>query len=278
MSEASILSLIENALLEDLPNGDLTTDNLAIGPKMGTARLVAKADLVLSGSDVFEQTVLLLEPNMQITWHKHDGDEILNQQTVCTLMGDMIQLLKAERTALNFIQHLSGIATQTRAFVKKVQHTETKILDTRKTLPGYRALEKRAVRHGGGQNHRMNLSHWVMIKDNHIAVAGGIPQAVQRIRQHFSGPQCVECSSLDQVKEAVELKVERILLDNMSTEMIKKSLELIPEAIEVEASGNMSLGRVTEVAETGVDFISVGALTHSAPAADLSLLFDWRTP
>jgi nicotinate-nucleotide pyrophosphorylase (carboxylating) len=238
---------------------------------------VAKSDLVLSGCDLFEQTILTLNPEMKVTWLKHDGDEALSKQTVCTLLGDLIQLLKAERTALNFIQHLSGIATHTRQFVRQIQATQAQILDTRKTLPGYRQLEKRAVRHGGGQNHRMNLSDAVMIKDNHIAVAGGITPAVQRIRQHSQLPLWVETTTVDQVKEAVQLGVARIILDNMSTATMKDCLSLIPDDIEVEASGNMSLSRVREVADTGVDFISVGALTHSAPAADLSLEFDWRS-
>ena len=273
-----LVSMIEAALREDIPNGDVTTDNLALGSRFGTARLVAKSDLVLSGCELFEQTVLLLEPQAKITWHKKDGDAVLKSQTVCTILGDMIQVLKAERTALNFIQHLSGVASLTAQFVAETKHTSTKILDTRKTLPGYRTLEKKAVRHGGGTNHRKNLSDAILVKDNHIAVAGSIRTAVERIRAHSQLPICVEAATLPQVQECVELKVERILLDNMSNETIEQALQIIPDEIEVEASGNMSLNRVRSVAELGVDFISVGALTHSSPAADLSLLFDWKKP
>jgi nicotinate-nucleotide pyrophosphorylase (carboxylating) len=277
MLSDSFKTLIDSALTEDLPTGDITTENLALSSRHGTAKLVAKSDLVLSGRAMFEQTVLRLEPQMEVTWLKTDGDHVLKGQAVCTLLGDLIQLLKAERTALNFIQHLSGIATITRTFVEQVRGTSAQIIDTRKTLPGYRVLEKRAVRDGGGGNHRMNLSESVMIKDNHIAVAGGITPAVTRIRQNHTGHICVEAASLDQVREAVQLSVERILLDNMAVEMLSAAVKLIPDAIEVEASGNMTLSRVREVAKTGVDFISVGALTHSAPAADLSLMFDWNT-
>ncbi|MCX7977422.1 MAG: nicotinate-nucleotide diphosphorylase (carboxylating), partial [Bdellovibrionaceae bacterium] len=151
------------------------------------------------------------------------------------------------------------------------------ILDTRKTIPGLRLLEKKAVLHGGGQNHRMNLSEAILIKDNHIAVAGGLRAAVERVRARTSLPIEVECETLEQVKEAVSLRVQRILLDNMSTETLRAALALIPTSIQTEASGNMTLDRVAEVAATGVNFISVGALTHSAPAADVSLEFDWGT-
>ena len=242
----------------------------------GQARLVAKEDLVISGTLAFEQTMLALDPLCKVQWHFKEGDAVLNRQIVCHITGDLMQILKAERVALNFIGHLSGIATLTRCYVKQVEHTKTKILDTRKTLPGYRDLEKKAVAHGGGQNHRYNLSEAVLIKDNHILVAGGLSKAVERIRQNTHEKIEVECSTLEEVREAVKLNVERIMLDNMANEMISASLELIPEAIQVEASGNMNVGRVKSVAELGVDFISVGAITHSAPTADLSLLFDWQ--
>jgi nicotinate-nucleotide pyrophosphorylase (carboxylating) len=176
--------------------------------------------------------------------------------------------------------HLSGIATFTAKFVDQVKNThlkkQCKILDTRKTTPGYRDLEKRAVVHGGGQNHRQNLSSGILLKDNHIAVMRGITPAVERARQHTKLPLEVEARSLDDVKECVSLNVERILLDNMNNEMTAAAMKLIPDSISVEASGNMSLDRVASVAALGVDFISVGALTHSAPSADLSLLFDWE--
>lgn len=267
--------LIHQAFAEDLPGPDVTTDNLGIAVTPGTARLIAKSDLVLSGCELFSRCILLHAPDIKLTWFRADGETALQGQTICTLAGDLIPVLRGERVALNFLQHLSGIATLTSRFVSLTKGTQCKILDTRKTLPGYRSLEKQAVAHGGGVNHRLNLSHAVMIKDNHIALAGGIKKAVTEIRKQYSGAICVECATLDEVKEAVELRPARILLDNLSTALMKHALELIPDEIEVEASGNMTLDRIPEVAAIGVDFISVGQLTHSAPAADLSLLFDW---
>ncbi|MCM2283010.1 MAG: carboxylating nicotinate-nucleotide diphosphorylase [Bdellovibrionaceae bacterium] len=272
----TLLDLIHAAVKEDMPAGDLTTDSLALAPRFGQARLVAKEDLVLSGTAPFEETMLLLEPNARVHWHFREGDLVLNKQVICVITGDLIQVLKAERVALNFVGHLSGIATLTRCFVKQIEHTKTRILDTRKTLPAFRELEKRAVAHGGGQNHRKSLSDAILIKDNHIAVAGGLSKAVERIRQHTKSHLEVECSTLDDVREAVALKVERILLDNMNNDRLREALAIIPSHIETEASGNMTLDRVKSVAEIGVTYISVGALTHSAPAADVSLLFDWQ--
>jgi nicotinate-nucleotide pyrophosphorylase (carboxylating) len=218
-----------------------------------------------------------LEPAARVQWQFEEGDTILNRQNICTINGDLIQILKAERIALNFLGHLSGISTLTRSFVKKVSHTKTKILDTRKTLPGYRELQKRAVVHGGGLNHRFNLSEAILVKDNHITVMGGIMSAVARIREHSHQPIEVEASNLIEVEQAVSAKVHRILLDNMPNDLLKQALEIIPKEILTEASGNMSLERVASVAELGVDFISVGALTHSAPCADVSLIFDWES-
>ena len=272
----NISELIRAALKEDMPTGDLTTESLALAPRQGRAKLIAKQDLILSGTAPFEQTMHMLEPSAKLKWHFEEGDKVLNKQIICSLQGDLIQILKAERVALNFLMHLSGIATFTSEFVKRVEPFGTKILDTRKTLPGYRELEKRAVFHGGGMNHRMNLSSAVLVKDNHISVMGGITAAVARIREHTQTPIEVEARTLEDVKECVSLKVNRILLDNMNNEMLKAALDLIPEEIETEASGNMNLERVGTVAEIGVDFISVGALTHSAPSADVSLMFQWE--
>lgn len=271
----TLFDLITAALQEDLPEGDLTTDSLSLAERMGRARLVAKQDLFLSGTSAFEQTVLMLEPQAKIKWHFQEGDSVLKGQIVCTIQGNLIQILKAERTALNFIMHFSGIATLTNQFVVAAGF-HTKILDTRKTLPGYRQLEKRAVLHGGGTNHRMDLSSAIMIKDNHIAVAGGIENAVNQVRARSQAPIEVEASNLEDVKVCVRLRVSRILLDNMNNEMLEQALVLIPKEIETEASGNMSLERIPSVAKLGVTFISVGALTHSAPAADFSLQFLWN--
>lgn len=269
------LEMIKAALKEDMPLGDITTESLAVKPKQGEALLKAKEDLALSGATAFEQTILFLEPQAKVKWHFNEGDFIFKGQNICSIEGDLIQVLKAERVALNFLGRLSGIATLTRKFVKAVEGTSTSILDTRKTTPLYRELEKRAVTHGGGTNHRFNLSDAVLIKDNHISLMKGITPAVQRLRLHCDLPVEVEASTLDQVKECVSLKVNRILLDNMNNELLAQALKLIPREIRTEASGNMNLQRVPEVAALGVDFISVGALTHSAPTADVSLLFDW---
>jgi len=272
--------LITAALSEDMPTGDLTTECLALGPRPGRAKLKAKSDLVLSGTPAFEQTMHKLEPMAKLKWHFEEGARVLAGQNVCTIQGDLIQILKAERVALNFLMHLSGIATFTAQFVDRVKNThpkkQCKILDTRKTTPAYRELEKRAVVHGGGENHRQNLRSGILIKDNHIAVMKGIGAAVDRARQHTKLPLEVEARTLDEVQECVALNVERILLDNMNNEMTLAAMKLIPDRISVEASGNMNLDRVASVAALGVDFISVGALTHSAPSADLSLLFDWE--
>ena len=272
----TLLDLIKAAFKEDMPDGDLTTESLALSGRRGRAKLIAKQDMVLSGTEAFEQSLLVLDPLAKVKWHFEDGATVLNHQILCSIQGDLIQILKAERVALNFLMHLSGIATFTREFVKEVSPHPTKILDTRKTLPGYRDLEKRAVAHGGGHNHRMNLSSAILIKDNHIAVMGSVIEAVTRIRAHSNEPIEVEARTLDQVKECVDLQVHRILLDNMNNDLLTQALKLIPSAIETEASGNMTLERVNSVAALGLNFISVGALTHSAPSADVSLMFLWE--
>lgn len=269
------IDLIRAALKEDMPSGDVTTESLAMKPKHGEALLKAKEDLVLSGANAFEETLLFLEPQVKVKWQFNEGDLIYKGQNICAIEGDLIQILKAERVALNFLGRLSGIASLTRSFVKEIEGTQTRILDTRKTTPLLRELEKRAVQHGGGSNHRFNLSEAVLIKDNHISLAGDITKAVNRLRQHCNLPVEVEASNLEQVKECISLNINRILLDNMNNEMMALALKLIPKEIKTEASGNMILSRVKSVAELGVDYISVGALTHSAPCADVSLLFDW---
>ncbi|MBX3040479.1 MAG: carboxylating nicotinate-nucleotide diphosphorylase [Bdellovibrionaceae bacterium] len=271
----TILDLIKAAIKEDMPRGDVTTESLALKPRHGFARLKAKEDIVLSGSMPFEQTMQILEPNAKLSWHFEEGQAILKGQIVCTIEGDLVQILKAERVALNFLGHLSGIATHTRRFVRQIEGTTTKILDTRKTTPGLRDLEKRAVVHGGGFNHRLNLSTAILLKDNHLSVMGGIASAINRVREHSQLPIEVEAKTLDEVKEAVQLGVHRILLDNMDDETLRQAKALVPSTIETEASGNMALDRVRKVADIGIDYISVGALTHSAPVADVSLLFDW---
>ncbi len=271
----SIDERIRVAFQEDLPNGDLTTDTLFSEGKLGRARLVAKEDLVLSHRNLFERAMLYMCPDATFKWEFSDGDFILNKQTMCVIQGDLIKILKAERVSLNFLGHLCGIATLTRCFVNQVKHTNTKILDTRKTMPLYRDLEKAAVVNGGGQNHRMNLSDAILIKENHVRAAGSLRSAINKVKAETKSPIEVEVTDLEEVKTAVTLKVARLLLDNMTNEQMADALKIIPATVKTEASGNMKLDRVKSVAELGVDFISVGAITHSAPTADLSLLFEW---
>lgn len=273
----NLRQLIEKAYAEDIPRGDLTTDNLGLDERPGDAQLIAKEDLVVAGLQVFEDCVHYIDPSAKLRWQFKDGDLALNRQTVCWIKGDLIKLLRAERVALNFLGRLSGIATLTRCFVQETKGTECKILDTRKTTPLLRGLEKAAVRAGGGVNHRMNLSDAILIKENHIRAVGSIRAAIASIRERYNGPIEVECRTLDEVQTAVKERVDRILLDNMSTADMKAAREIIPAMISVEASGNMTVERIRDVAATGVDFISVGALTHSAPCADFSLMFDWQT-
>ncbi len=278
-----INELVKLALAEDMPDKtDVTSDPLAKAltksRQFGIARLIAKQDLIVSASALFDEVMKTEDPSLKIFWQFKDGQRASSKQILCSIEGHQISILKAERVALNFLGHFSGIATLTRKYVDAIAGTTTQILDTRKTMPLYRNWEKKAVRDGGGTNHRMNLSDGVMIKDNHIAMMGSIHAAVDEIRKHASRHLIVEASNLDQVIECVSLKVDHILLDNMTNEQIQACLKVIPKTIKVEVSGNMSLDRVKSVAELGVDFISVGAITHSAPVADFSLLFDWTKP
>lgn len=275
MDTLSTKDILKIAFQEDMPSGDITTDSLALSSRLGSAKLIAKEDLVLSGRQVFEEAIRMLEPSCKLTWYFEDSQMALKGQVLCLLQGDLIQILKAERVGLNLLGHLSGIATLTRCFVDQVKHTRTNILDTRKTTPLLRDLEKKAVSDGGGTNHRKNLSEAIMIKDNHIRAAGSITNAVERIRNHSKLPLTVEASTFEEVQECVGLGVDRILLDNMDNALLTKCVQIVPAHIETEASGNMTVERVRSVAETGVNTISVGQITHSAPSADISLIFEW---
>lgn len=271
----TISEMIELAYKEDMPHGDITTDSLDVLSYPGTAKLIAKSDLVLSGQKLFDDCIHYLEPHCQLRWMFHDGEHVLKKQTLCVLKGNLIQILKAERVALNFLGKFSGIATLTKSFVDQISQTQTQIIDTRKTTPLYRDLEKKAVRDGGGKNHRRDLSEFAMIKENHARVTNSLSLAIDMVRSKTKKFLVVEAHSLEDVDICIEKKVDRILLDNMDIMTLKKALEKIPKTIETEASGNMTLLRVKEVAETGVNYISIGALTHSAPTADISLLFEW---
>jgi nicotinate-nucleotide pyrophosphorylase (carboxylating) len=272
-----LTQMIQEALQEDMPDGDLTTDSLGVPIKNGRARLLAKEDLVLSGTNPFAETMKALDPQIKITWYFKDSDLVLRAQTIAVLEGNLVQILKGERVALNFLGHLSGVATFTKCFVNELgAKSKTKLLDTRKTLPLYRELEKLAVVHGGGFNHRKNLSDAIMVKNNHIALMGGMQKAVEAIRRQTQKPIEVEARTIEEVKAAVSLSVERILLDNMPDALLKEALALIPKSIATEASGNMTVDRMKTIASFGLNYISVGAITHSAPVADVSLHFDWE--
>lgn len=266
--------LIAHAYKEDIPDGDLATDSIGVENIQGQAKLIAKSDLVLSGQEIFEKSIKYMEPRADLKWLFQDSQVVLKKQTICVIKGNLVQLLKAERVALNFLGRLSGIASLTRMFVNKVAHTHTKILDTRKTTPLFRGLEKQAVKDGGGHNHRMSLSDFPMIKENHVRILGNLAQTIEKVRTAHPFLE-VEAHSLDDVKVCISKNVNRILLDNFSTQQIQEALQIIPKHIETEASGNMTLERVAEVAATGVNYISVGALTHSAPTADISLIFEF---
>lgn len=266
--------LVDRALQEDIPTSDITTDGLGVKTRIGVARLIAKEDLVLSGSTLFDLTFKKIDAENKISWGFKDGDLCLKNQTLATIKGNQVTMLKSERVALNFLGHLSGVASLTRCFVNEVSGTKTQITDTRKTLPGMRSFQKQAVVHGGGVNHRMSLSDRVLIKENHIQIAGDIQSAIKTIKSQTKEHLTVEVKNLDEVKAAIELKVDRILLDNMSSEEMRAAVKIIPGFIETEASGNMTLDRVKSVAQIGVNYISVGALTHSAPCADISLLLE----
>lgn len=265
--------LIEAALSEDIGDGDITTSSIIRTPLKADAHLRAKEGLILAGSDVFHRVYKKLDPEINFIAHFKDGDEISQGSVIGELSGKVETILKGERVALNFLQRLSGIATITQEYVKKVSSYPVKILDTRKTTPGWRALEKYAVKMGGGTNHRVGLFDAVLIKDNHINAAGGIKEAVRRVRAHIPDDVRieVETSNLQEVQEAVDSGVSTIMLDNMSTEMMREAVKMVSGKVLIEASGNISLYNVEEVARTGVNFISVGALTHSARAVDISL-------
>ncbi len=269
----AIARLIALALEEDLGRGDVTT--LATIPPDCTAqgKITAKAGLTLAGLPLIQQVLHAVDTNVEVHLLKTEGAVVTTGVVVATLWGNAASLLIAERTLLNFLQHVSGVATLTRKFVEAIVGTPCTIIDTRKTLPGFRLLDKYAVTQGGGTNHRMGLDDGVLIKDNHISVCGGVGAAVRQARQHASTLLRieVECTTLEEVQEAVEAQADILLLDNMTTPQMRDAVQLVNGKALLEASGNMSLGRAREVAETGVDFISVGALTHSAPAVDLSM-------
>ena len=264
--------LFELAYAEDIGDGDITTNNLVPSDSNKTAVLVAKEEGVIAGLPVAEMVFKKFDPVIEWKELMPDGSKVKPGDVIVEFKGNYRALLTGERKALNFIQRLSGIATYANKCMKEVEGHKVEILDTRKTLPGYRYLDKYAVRMGGASNHRFGLYDMVMIKDNHIQVAGGIKKAVEAIRSKV--PKSikieVETSNLEQVQEALDADVDIIMLDNMSAKMMKKAVELIGKRAKIEASGNMTLKRIRKVAATGVNYISIGALTHSVKALDIS--------
>jgi nicotinate-nucleotide pyrophosphorylase (carboxylating) len=270
----SVSECIDRALAEDIGSGDVTTDNIVSPEAWLRGCIVAKQNGVVAGLKIAEAVWLKLEERVKFTPKVTDGARVETRTVLAEVSGPARALLTGERTALNFLGRMSGIATLTRQFVDAVSSTKAKILDTRKTAPGLRALDKRAVAIGGGRNHRNGLFDMVLIKDNHIDFAGSITTAVTRVRQCGVELEIeVEARTLDNLREALALGVERILLDNMSLELMREAVQICGGRAKLEASGNVTLENVFEVARTGVDFISVGALTHSARVFDVSLEF-----
>jgi nicotinate-nucleotide pyrophosphorylase (carboxylating) len=269
----NVQSLIQTALNEDIGSGDITTDNLIPSDLEGSGTIIAKEKMVLAGIDVARQVFHELDPEIVFQPLATDGATIETRQTIANLRGRLASLLKAERTALNFLQRLSGIATHVRSYVRLAGNTATQIVDTRKTTPGWRVLEKYAVRVGGAQNHRMGLYDGVLIKDNHIAAFGGIKPAIEHIRKHVSHliKIEVEVTNMDEVKEAVEAGADIIMLDNMNVEQARSAIKFINKKVVVEVSGGIQKKNLKEMIDTGVDIISIGALTHGARSVDISM-------
>lgn len=270
---------IRTALAEDIGQGDFTTLAIVDKDKNGQAQIIAKQNGILAGIEIVKKTFFFLNHDIQFETQFRDGDKIDVNDTVIIITGKILSILKGERTALNLLAHLSGISTLTAKYVEEVRGTQAKITDTRKTTPLLRDLEKEAVRAGGGINHRMGLYDMVLIKDNHIQAAGGIREAVNKCKQYLGENKLnlkieVETTNLNQVRDALACDVDQIMLDNMALNMIREAVNIISGRAVVEASGGISLKSIRSIAETGVDLISIGALTHSAPVFDFSLLLE----
>lgn len=261
------------ALREDVTSEDISTNAIMKKPKQGKADLICKQDGIICGLDVFARVFELLERNAHFKTTYSDGDEVKKGELIGVIYGDIRTLLTGERTALNYLQRMSGIATNANKMVRILEGKHTKLLDTRKTTPGLRIFEKYAVRCGGATNHRYNLSDCVMMKDNHICAAGSITKAVQMARDYVSFVTKieVECETLEQVAEAAECGADIIMLDNMDNDTMRQAVALIDGRAQTECSGNVTAERLLEIADIGVDFVSSGALTYASPAMDISL-------
>ena len=265
--------LILGALKEDITSEDVSTNSVMPEPKLGEVDLICKEDGIICGLQVFSRTFQLLDDSTKVELYVKDGDEVKKGQALAKVTGDIRVLLCGERTALNYLQRMSGIASYTHSVVTLLDGTGIKLLDTRKTTPNNRIFEKYAVRVGGGNNHRYNLTDGVLLKDNHIGAAGGVKEAIAKAKEYapFVRKIEVEVENLDMVKEAVEAGADIIMLDNMDHDTMKKALEISDGAAQVEVSGNMTAENLEKLSGLAVDFVSSGALTHSAPIMDISL-------
>ena len=265
--------LILSALREDITSEDITTNSVMREYQLGEVELICKQDGVIAGLDVFKRTFELLDSKTEVTFTKKDGDTVKNGDKIGVVRGDIRVLLSGERTALNYLQRMSGIATYTRSITDLLKGSKTTLLDTRKTTPNMRVFEKYAVKVGGGYNHRYNLSDGILLKDNHIGAAGGVKEAVQMAKEYapFVRKIEIEVENLDMLKKALDAGAEIIMLDNMSVEDMKEAVKLVSGKAETECSGNVTKENVERLVDIGVDYISSGALTHSSPILDLSL-------
>lgn len=265
--------LILSALKEDITSEDITTNSVMPDYKLGEVELICKEDGVIAGLEVFKRVFTLLDENTEVTFNCKDGDRVTKGQKLGIVKGDIRVLLSGERTALNYLQRMSGIATYTRKIADLLEGSKTKLLDTRKTTPNMRVFEKYAVKVGGGHNHRYNLSDAILLKDNHIGAAGGVKEAVKMAKEYasFVCKVEVEVENLDMLKEALEAGADIIMLDNMSVEDMKEAVRLTQGKAVTECSGNVTKENVARLVDIGVDYISSGALTHSSPILDLSL-------
>lgn len=271
--EQLIDQIITLAFEEDVATGDITTNALIPENSRAVATLTMKANGIVSGLEIAGKVFSRLDKDIICTPYFKEGEKVSQGDVILKVEGNFRALLTAERTVLNILQRMSGIATATALYVKETEGTQTHLLDTRKTAPGMRILDKMAVKAGGGTNHRMGLYDLALIKDNHIKVAGSITRAVQQVREHITpGVRIeVETTCIEEVKEALTSGADIIMLDNMSTSLMAEAVRLVDKKAETEASGNMTLSQIREVAATGVDYISVGALTHSVTALDISM-------
>src|SRR5258706_8111821 len=269
-------NVLRSFLAEDLGAGDITTETVISSTQRARGEVIAKAPLVLAGIELFVEVFRILDSTTEAQICRHDGEELVPGQIPARVMASARALLTGERVALNLLQRLSGVATVTRQFVRAVAGTSAQIVDTRKTTPGLRALEKYAVRVGGGHNHRKDLGAGVLIKDNHVAACGGVRSAIERARAAAPHTARIECEvdSFEQLEEALTAGADIVLLDNVPTSMVEEAVRRTNGRALLEASGGVTLARVAELARAGVDAISVGALTHSVPAADVGLDFD----